>query len=209
MFRMKSIHAVVLALAAGLSAGGHAASTWDEASRGDLSNDRLNPTALVMAAGDNTVLGTVGNAGSGVDRDYFKFQVPTGFELQAIVLLGNSAVSGASAFIALQDGPQMLTTPGGAGIEHLLGQLHYEPHMVGQDLLALMAARFSGALPAGTYTAWVQETGGVVPYGLNFVMAPVPEPGAGTLWLAGLAAGGIWARRRMPRGGLMSPSACA
>lgn len=205
MFRMKSIHVVVWALAAGLSAAGHAATTWDEASQGDLSNDRLHPTALVMSAGDNTVLGTVGDAGSGVDRDYFKFQVPAGLALQAIVLLGNTAISGSKGFIALQDGPQMLTTPGGAGVEHLLGLLHYEPQMVGQDLLAPMALRFSGALPAGTYTTWVQETGGVVPYGLNFVMAPVPEPGAGALWLAGLASVVGLARRRTLHGGARTP----
>ena len=60
------------------------------------------------------------------------------------------------------------------------------------------------ALPAGTYSIWVQETGGTVPYGLRFdvaaaTMSPVPLPAGLPLLITGLS--GLFAlkRRYSPR----------
>lgn len=55
---------------------------WDEGGNGDLSNDGLLPTSVAFTAGSNIMNGTVGNSGSGVDRDYFTFTVPTGKALR-------------------------------------------------------------------------------------------------------------------------------
>src|SRR5882724_1688564 len=111
--------AAVLASVA-VAGGAHAATIWDEASNGDLSNDGLSPTPLVMSVGSNRVLGTTGNSGQGTDRDYFKFTVPVGAKLTSIVLLPNTAISGSVSFIGIQAGPQLTVTPTGGGVESLI-----------------------------------------------------------------------------------------
>ncbi len=161
----------VLALCGGLAA--HAGTAWDEAGGVDLSNNGLNPTPLVVSVGSNTVLGTVGNSGQGIDRDYFRFTVPAGAVLQSIRVLGNTSVSGGASFIAIQAGPQLTVSPSGAGVEQLLGFTHYGNDQIGNDILQDMAISFSGALPAGTYSVWVQETGGPASYGLDFMIGVV------------------------------------
>jgi hypothetical protein len=53
---------------------------------------------------------------------------------------------------------------------------------------------FTGPLPAGTYSFWVQEaTVGTVNYGLEFTVAP--EPASWTMLLTGMAALAGTARR--------------
>lgn len=167
-----------------------AGTSWDEAASGDLSNDGLVPTVLGVTVGSNLVLGTTGNAGQGIDRDYFSFTVPVGSVLTALTLLGSTTVSGGASFIGLQAGPQITVSPSGAGAEQLLGFAHYSQDLIGTDLLPVLAIGFSGPLPAGTYAVWVQETGGPASYGFDFVISAVPEPttfallGAGLLGLA-------------------------
>lgn len=176
----------------------HALTVWDEATDGDLSSVALDPTPLLVADGENKVLGSVGNAGSGVDRDYFSFVVPTGYLLSSITLL-DASVSGSSSFIALQAGPQVTVTPSGAGIEALLGYAHYGNDLVGQNLLEhILLAGHTAPLAAGTYSIWVQETGGPASYALDLHLtaAPVPEPGTWAMSLAGLAGWAVLRRRR-------------
>lgn len=183
--------AALLAAATAAQAG----VVWDEAGgTHDLSDDRLAPTFVTMAVGHNIVLGTTGNAGAGIDRDYFSFVVPTGAVLQALVLLPNTAVSGDSSFLALQAGPQVTVTPtgGGDGPAALYGLVHYRNDQIGQNLLPQMVFGASTApAPAGTYSVWLQELGGTVGYGLDFVItSAVPEPATAlslSLGLLGLA----------------------
>ena len=155
------------------------AAVWDESLAGDLSNSGLAPTSLVFVVGANQVLGSVGNSGQGVDRDYFKFTVPPGATLTSLKLLGNTSVSGADSFLALQVGPQVTVTPSGAGVENLLGFTHYGTEQIGTDILPLVVFNnFNGGLPSGTYSVWVQDTGGQVEYGLEFGIVAAADSGA-------------------------------
>lgn len=155
------------------------AAVWDESLAGDLSNSGLAPTSLVFVVGANQVLGSVGNSGQGVDRDYFKFTVPPGATLTSLKLLGNTSVSGADSFLALQVGPQVTVTPSGAGVENLLGFTHYGTEQIGTDILPLVVFNnFNGGLPSGTYSVWLQETGGRVEYGLEFGIVAAADSGA-------------------------------
>lgn len=186
---------VLLAVMSFSAAAASAATVWDEASAGDFSANGLAPTPVVMALGSNTVVGSVGDSGNGIDRDYFRFTVPDGAALNSILLLPNTTVSGGASFIAIQAGPQLTVSPTGVGVANLLGFAHYANDQIGTDLLPTLALNFTGALPSGVYSVWVQETGGPAAYGLNFGIAAVPEPGAAALLLAGLLGLSIVRRR--------------
>jgi hypothetical protein len=177
-----------LALAALLlaaSAPTHALMAWDEATQGDLSSDGLAPTVLTIGEGINTVLGSVGSSGAGVDRDYFSFSVSAGWQLSAMILRPETGVSGSASFLAIQAGPQVTVSPTGAGAAALLGYVLYSPDQIGNNLLQDMALP-GGVLGSGTYSVWVQELGGLSPYGLDLIAAEVPEPGSAALLLAGM-----------------------
>ena len=187
------------ALLCALSAPGSAAVAWDEALAGDFANNGLAPTPVTVAPGSNVIKGSTGNSGQGIDRDYFTFNVPAGAVLSAIWLLDNTSVSGDVSFIGIQAGPQLTVTPTGGGAQNLLGFAHYGRDQIGQNLLPAMAIQFAGSLPSGAYSVWVQDTGGVVDYGFDFVITAVAEPGAGVLMGAGLLGLAV-ARRRMGAG---------
>lgn len=185
---------MVVALVATLGACAAQAQTlWNESIQGDLADTGLAPTALLAAIGSNQVLGETGNPGSGIDRDYFSIFVPAGTVLSSLRFLPNTFVSGSVGFFAMQVGPQVTTTPSGGGSEALLGFVHYDNSYAGTDILSLINP--SGPLSSGTYSIWVQETGGVTEYGLDFVVTPVPLPGAAWLLLSGLF--GLSAVRRL------------
>jgi hypothetical protein len=186
VLRLKFMMLVVACSAAFTTQATMASVIWDEASSGDLSNDGLAPTSLVVGNGSNIILGTTGNAGQGIDRDYFSFTVPTGTALTSLMLLGNTSVSGGSSFIAIQAGSQLTVSPTGAGVENLLGFAHYSNDQIGADLLPFVTIGFTGPVPSGTYSVWVQDTGGPATYGFDFVVTPVPLPGTAALLLSAL-----------------------
>lgn len=178
-----------------LSQGANADVIRNEAVDGDLSNSGLAPTLLSFHGGSNQILGSTGDGGSGVDRDYFTFTLAAGQTLTGINLLGNTTVSGSFSFIGIQAGPQVTVDPSGAGGQALLGWTHYSTNDIGSNLLTTISP--GGPLSAGTYSVWVQDTGGPVTYGFDFQVAPVPLPAAA--WLltsAMLGLGGI-ARRKI------------
>jgi len=166
-------HVVWLTLT-GFAVATNAAAAWNESIQGDLSGNGLAPTNVPMTVGNNLVSGTIGNAGQGVDRDYFTFTVPAGAVLSAIQLLPNTFVSGSASFIAMQAGPQLTVTPSGMGVENLLGFALYGSDQIGTNILPLFNA--AGQLPPGTYSVWLQETGGTVEYGLDFQLTSTAPP---------------------------------
>lgn len=150
----------------------HAATVWDETAPGygDLANEGAAPTLVTMIAGSNVVKGHTGNSGDGVDRDYFKFTVPPGAKLTSIMLLGNTSVSGGVSFIGIQSGPQVTVTPSGGGVENLIALGHYGNDQIGTDLLPAIKIGMPVELSSGTYSVWVQDTGGPASYGFDFLI---------------------------------------
>jgi len=73
----------------------YAASVYNEAVSGDLSNSGLTPTALSFSSGSNQVSGTTGNS-NGFDRDYFTFTVPSGNQLTSIIESAGTSVGALS-----------------------------------------------------------------------------------------------------------------
>ncbi len=194
------------ALAAGLLMSSatlaQAAVAWDESVGGDLSGNGLAPTAVVLVPGDNTLRGTTGRGSSGVDRDYFVFELPAGWQLETLTVMPGTTFLGSSAasFIGVQAGPQVTVNPTGGSATGLLGWTHYSENDLGTDILGLMgigpgAIGFAGPLPAGTYSFWIQETGsGVANYEFTLAVGAVPEPAAWAMWLLALAGAAAWRR---------------
>lgn len=181
----------------------HAGTVYDESISGDLSGSGLSPTAVSLTAGGNVVIGTTGRQNGVVDRDYLTFTVPAGWLLSAVTPLpGTSTVAGGLAFIGIEAGTQV-TTPVTGPATTLLGWHHYSPAEIGVNILPLIGAGtgaigFSGALGAGSYAVWIQETGtGTVPYAMEFTLTAVPEPASACLMLTGALA---LAMRRRARG---------
>lgn len=203
MFMTRLLSASLLCV--GMLSGAQAATAWDEAVSGDLANAGATPTAVSFGLGANLVRGTTGRNGAGVvDRDYFTFTVAPGWQLATLsVLPGSTFLGGAGAsFIAMQVGPVMTVNPESGSATGLLGWWLYNENDIGNDILQQMgsspgAVGYAGALPAGTYTVWVQETGtGVAAYGFDFAVTQVPEPASALLMLAGVAGLALARRRR-------------
>ena len=195
-------------------AAAHGDTVYNESASPDLSNNGLAPTQLMVSLGLNDLFGTTGKTGTVIDRDYFTFTVPQGLELTAITVLPGTETLGTlgESFIGIESGPEVTVSTAPPDATGLLGWDHYGTGDIGVNILPLMGTSglgstgFTGPLPAGTYSFWVQEaTVGSVNYGLEFTVAP--EPASWTMLLAGMALlVGITARRAA-RSGLYRPAA--
>lgn len=188
----------------------HADTVYNESISGDLSNSGLTPTLLTVSLGPNDVFGTTGKTGTVIDRDYFTFTVPVGAELTAITVLPGTETLGTlgASFIGIEAGPEVTVSTAATDATGLLGWYHYTTGDIGVNILPLMGASglgsigFTGSLPSGTYSFWVQEaSAGTVPYGLEFTIA-APEPASWTTLLTGMALLVGETTRRAARAGL-------
>ncbi len=180
-----------------------AATAWDESVSGDLANAGTSATAVTFGLGSNLVLGTTGRSNGVVDRDYFTFTLPEGWQLDALTLLPGTTFLGPSSlgFIGVQSGGQVTVDPTGGSAAGLLGWWHYNENDIGTDILPSIGAGpgatgFIGALPAGSYAFWIQETAtGSAAYQFDFSVSQVPETSTTLMFLAGLAGLGFLRRR--------------
>ena len=187
---------------------------YNESVSGDLSNNGLAPTVLTISTGLNDVIGTTGRTGSIIDRDYFTFTVSPGQQLTSLTVLPGTAPLGALAesFIGIQAGPQVTVSTAATDATGLLGWDHY----IGTNILTqigtsgLGSTGFTGPLPSGTYSFWVQDFNvGTIPYGFEFAVTPsavTPEPSTLTLMLSGLALLAGETKRRVTRSRFASRS---
>jgi hypothetical protein len=201
---------VLLASAFLYGAAAHGDTIYNESISGDLSNSGLAPTLLTVSLGLNDLFGTTGKTGTVIDRDYFTFTVPEGLELTAITVLPGTETLGTlgESFIGIESGPQVTVLTSATTAAGLLGWYHYDDTGdIGVNILPLIGTSglgstgFTGPLPSGTYSFWVQEaSAGTVPYGLEFTVAP--EPASWTMLLTGMTALVGKTARRAARSGL-------
>lgn len=186
-----------------------ATTVYDEAISGDLLNaDFGNPTghssgtALgTFSVGSNTVVGEMGNVSGASDDDIFTFVVPSGHQLDAI-LLGYTASGGGvgtGSYFAINDGPYVATL-GSLTSDNLGDALTETPGDIMADLqLGTTLSNAAGLQipsPAGTYSLFLSEfNGALVNYSLDFQLSAVPEPASAVLMSFALLMGAVSPRK--------------
>jgi hypothetical protein len=181
------------------------ATTYNEASNGDLSNVGTSPSFIALTSGANQVIGTTGNPGTGTDRDYFTVTIGAGQLLSSLKVLTGTAPLGL-AFLGLQAGNQVTVSPTSGSATGLLGWAHYAAGDIGNNILPRIgtgagASGFTGSLPAGNYAFWIQDfNAGASTYALELTVAAVPEPATVLSLLCGLAALAAGKSRRERQG---------
>ena len=166
---------------------------YDEAIENDLSDDPNLPVSVEAFLGGSIINGTVIEG----DIDYVQVTIGRNTELSAINLLGFESDFRNEAFIAVQEGFSFTEPADTANPANLLGfTLFGDPH-IGTNILPAIGAAggaqgFTGALPSGDYTFWIQEISpSLSAYSLEFILtdpdaAPVPEPEPEVLFCNGL-----------------------
>jgi len=155
-----------------------AVATHNEATDGDLSDDRLAPTAFVLTEGDNTFIVDQQGDAQGRDIDYITVEIPDGLELSSIVLDDYVAGVANQAFLGLQVGSAFTVDASAATAGDLLGGMLYGSAQIGQDILPDIgqlagAAGFTPPLPAGHYTFWLNQTENNSRARLNLIVSEI------------------------------------
>ena len=191
---LNSLAAITLVMTMFSSA--YAVTVYSESVSGDLSNDGLNPTVITLAAGSNSILGTTGG-GTGTNfRDYFTVVVPSNLQFISLIEAAGTQ-AGNVGFLGIQSGTQVTLPTNTTTATGLLGWIHYAPTATDINILPTIATPANGSsgfgppLGPGNYAFWVQDSSaGTFQYAFNIVLAPIPEPSAAVLMMAGLFA--LW-----------------
>ncbi len=172
-----------------------AATIWNEAVNGDLSNTQASPTTLTLALGTNAVIGTVG---TGDSQDWLTLNVPHGFQLSQIILASYSSTD-AQGFTGVQSGAVFTGSSNSAG--SYLGYAHFgtgatnpstPTNLIGADLLPIMATApsaqdFTAPLNSGSYSFLIQQLGAPTSYEFDYVLTAAAAPEPTSLALVSLA----------------------
>jgi hypothetical protein len=182
-----------------------AAIIYNESVNGELSGTIGIPTVIgTLDLGINNVIGST--TSSPLDRDFWIITIPTGQRLSTVTLRSYTTTDGAGGgFLAVYTGTLTAipaNTPagqsqllGGTLVGFTAGRLQGDNVLddLGVSATAPNAQKFSGPLPAGTYTFWTQENAGNQTYNYEFNVTAVPEPSA--IALVSLVVGAISLQR--------------
>jgi hypothetical protein len=156
----------------------------------DTGDAPSGPVTLVQ--GSNVMSATQEGEGDGAngvrDRDYFTVEVPDGFQLTGVVLIGyeNATSTAPDGFLAFQQGGEVTVDPAtGANVGDLQGAIIYGTGQVGADLLDAMRLGFddpqtNNTLPSfdqpltGSWTFWLNQGAGPSTATLDFIVEPLP-----------------------------------
>jgi hypothetical protein len=165
---------------------------WNEAINGNLSASGSSPTPFTLAAGTNSIIGTV--TGGTKPDDWVEFTIPAGLQLSQDIL--ESYVStDQQGFTGVIAGSSYSGSINVASA--YLGYSHFgtgatngslpATNLVGVDLLALMGNNvtispgsqgFTPPLSSGNYVFLIQQLGAQTNFQFDYVVTPVPEPSA-------------------------------
>lgn len=187
MFAIKPIpFAAFVASAAFFAFSATGAVVWDEAVNGDLSNNRMAPTAVTLAVGVNTIKGSLtGNFGDGKYYDYVTFQIPPGFALVKFTFETVTSSNSGAAIVGISEGVTFPSDANGTGIAQTLGWTSVTPSAVGSDILPSLAIPnhanygnkgFTPPLRAGTYSLWMQDYNTPATYQYSLLLDPTTPP---------------------------------
>jgi len=139
--------------------------SYDESTDGDLSDSSTSPTSITFELGDNIIVASQTSDGP----DYFTFSIPEGYALSQLVV--DDFDVNDPGFIGIANS----TVINGATAADLLGGLVYGATNIDEDILPEIgtlngATGFTGVLPSGDYTIWLNQTGSASTATLNFVV---------------------------------------
>ena len=169
-----------------------AAEVYNEGTSGDASSSETAPTAITLAAGSNTITGSV-TTSTGDTRDFYTFQVPAGFELTALRVVGYDDPAqgpdndGNRGFHALDAGGTTVIPAGGTSAIYwvvatwmhlIVGERCSCPEFAGGSAGSAEAGSgFTAPLPEGTYCYIIQQTGShVSDYEIEFELTAATPP---------------------------------
>lgn len=160
-----------------ITACGCLSTPYNEIADGDLSNDFSKPSFIALTGTMDTI--TSCQPGNSSDVDYFTIEVPQDSVLSGLVLTDYVAEPNNSGFIGMRAGNVFTTPASNTTAGDLLGGLTYGETHMGTDILSAMGTLsgsqgFTGSLPAGKYSFWLNQTGNQSCASLQFKLSKAP-----------------------------------